>query len=219
MAERADRRRVKRRRFLVDYTLSGRAHGPPAALRDNVEQCQPACGAHQRKGPREVATEAATSHDRRRATLAGWPVRWAFLVAAYAAATVVMTWPIFNFAGISTANYEGDARLIDLDAGLGQSRSAPAPAVVREQHLLSGSKQPRLQQAPVWTEPVHAPRLRGNREPRPRLQPRVVAGVPAERPRDARAASALCVQRSRGVYGQHHFHVLFLQDASRARPP
>jgi hypothetical protein len=44
--------------------------------------------------------------------LAAGPARWAFIVAAYAATTAVMTWPIFNFAQVSTANYEGDARLI-----------------------------------------------------------------------------------------------------------
>jgi hypothetical protein len=35
-----------------------------------------------------------------------------FIVAAYAATTAAMTQPIFNFTDISTANYEGDARLI-----------------------------------------------------------------------------------------------------------
>ena len=38
--------------------------------------------------------------------------RAARLVVAYAAITLVMTWPIFNVAALSTASYEGDARLV-----------------------------------------------------------------------------------------------------------
>ncbi len=38
--------------------------------------------------------------------------RAAGLLAGYAVITLVMTWPIFNIAALSTASYEGDARLV-----------------------------------------------------------------------------------------------------------
>jgi hypothetical protein len=38
--------------------------------------------------------------------------RAALIIAAYAAVTVVMTWPYFNYSSIGTGSYGGDARLI-----------------------------------------------------------------------------------------------------------
>lgn len=38
--------------------------------------------------------------------------RAALIVAAYAALTVVMTWPFVNHSDFATASYGGDARLI-----------------------------------------------------------------------------------------------------------
>jgi hypothetical protein len=147
---------------------------------------------------------------RLRVTLASRPVRWALIVAAYTAATVVMTAPIFNFAAISAANYEGDARLIiwtlawDNHAVLhrlplfeSNTYYPAANSLAYNEHLFGQS---------LFTLPVFA----RDREPRSGLQPRVVARLPPERRGDARAPSALRVQRSRGVHGQHHFHVLFL---------
>jgi hypothetical protein len=38
--------------------------------------------------------------------------RWLVVALGYTVATVVMTWPIFNFSNLRTASYQGDARLI-----------------------------------------------------------------------------------------------------------
>jgi hypothetical protein len=49
---------------------------------------------------------------RLRAFLSGRRIRWVVIALAYAATTVVMTSPIFNYAHPASASYQGDARLI-----------------------------------------------------------------------------------------------------------
>lgn len=49
---------------------------------------------------------------RLRAFLSRRRIRWVVIALAYAAATVVMTSPIFNYAHPASASYQGDARLI-----------------------------------------------------------------------------------------------------------
>jgi hypothetical protein len=71
-------------------------------------------GASAEKTSREIHGAIADGRpaSRLRVACTTGPVRWALIVAAYAVATAIMTAPIFNFAELSSANYEGDARLI-----------------------------------------------------------------------------------------------------------